>query len=91
MKAMDSHFEKSRQKKEEKLKKRMERKKRARALGISEEELARQEGESDDEEEDEKSIKTTDMLKDLQVITIRYFSNCLNVYERIKACIRKKE
>lgn len=60
-------MEQSRLRKEGKLKKRMERKKRARALGISEEELAKQEGENDDVEEDEKSIKTLDMLKDLQV------------------------
>ena len=61
-------MEKSRKKKEEKLKKRMERKKRARALGISEEELARQEGEEiDADEEAETSVKTSDMLKDLQV------------------------
>ena len=45
----------------------MERKKRARELGISEEELARQEGEEIDDEEDEESIATSDMLKDLQV------------------------
>lgn len=66
-------MERSRKKKEEKLKKRMERKKRARALGISEEELARQEGEEmDTDEEAETSIKTSDVLKDLQVGFIRY-------------------
>ena len=65
-------MEKSRKKKEEKLKKRMERKKRARALGISEEELARQEGEEiDADEEAETSVKTSDMLKDLQVGCVR--------------------
>jgi len=64
IRAMDS--EESREKKEEKLRRRMERKKRARELGISEEELARQEGDDMDEEEDEKSVKTSDMLKELQ-------------------------
>ena len=67
MKTMDSYINQSRQRKEEKLKKRMERKKRARALGISEEELAKQDGENDDEDDSEKTIKTSDMLKDLQV------------------------
>ena len=65
IRAMDS--EESREKKEEKLRRRMDRKKRARELGISEEELAKQEGDDMDEEEDEKSIKTSDMLKELQV------------------------
>ena len=66
MKKMDSYLENSRQRKEQKLKKRMERRKRARELGISEEELAKQEGEEADDEE-EKSVSTSDMLKDLQV------------------------
>ena len=71
MTSIDSAMGKKRSIKEKKLKAKMERRKRARELGITEEELIAQEGAQEEEEVEEK-VSGADVLNDLEVKT--YFS-----------------